>query len=311
MEENNGLQVVEEALARLAILEDVGTEDLTAHVVAESSRAVAVIHARQEGVLSGLGVAMEVFRAIDSSIDLEPLLDPGSRFVPGTPVLRARGPTRSLLTAERSALNFLQHLSGVATMTARFVELVAAAGSGTRITDTRKTIPGLRLLEKEAVLHGGGVNHRLGLYDAVMIKDNHIDMAGGITQAVEAVRAAMPHVPIIVEARCLAEAEEAARLAVGRILLDNMTPEEVVRCVGVIRGIASRFSPFSEEEAATRWIGDTWRTGDSLVQIEVSGRITLANAPQYAIDGVDFLAVGQITHSAPACDLNMDLRVAP
>jgi nicotinate-nucleotide pyrophosphorylase (carboxylating) len=306
-EDLTGLDVVEQALARLAILEDLGERDLTAAVLPEDHRSEAVIRARQDGVLSGTGPASAVFRAVDDAIEVTPLLATGERFAAGREVLRARGRTRSLLTAERAALNFLQHLSGVATRTAQFVDVVA--GTGVRITDTRKTVPGLRLLEKEAVVHGGGVNHRLGLYDAVMIKDNHIDAAGGITAAVEAARRAWAKIPLIVEARSRAEAEEAAGCGAGRILLDNMEPEEVAACVDAIEGIAAGLAAPGDDEKRWRWLYGTWRPGDRVIQIEVSGGIRLANARSYALPGVDFLAVGEITHSAPACDLAMDLRL--
>lgn len=305
-EEFEGFAVVEQAMARLAILEDLSEGDLTAGVLPETHRSEAVVRARGAGVLSGIGPAAAVFRSVDEAIEVTPLLAAGDRFTPGREILRARGRTRSLLAAERAALNFLQHLSGVATLTARFVE--AVSGTGVRITDTRKTVPGLRLLEKQAVLHGGGVNHRLGLYDAVMIKDNHVDAAGGITAAVEASRHAAPKFPLIIEARTRAEAEEAARSAPGRILLDNMKPEEVAACVRAIDAIASGLPAPTEEEKRWRWLFGTWRPGDRLIQIEVSGGIRLSNARSYALPGVDFLAVGEITHSAPAVDLAMDLK---
>jgi nicotinate-nucleotide pyrophosphorylase (carboxylating) len=308
MEANGDLSVVEKALARLAILEDVGDEDLTAAVVPKESRSIGVIRAKEPGILSGLGVAVQVFRIVDETIEIEPCRLDGDRFEIGNEILRATGGTRGLLTAERSALNFLQHLSGIATRTARFVEAVAVSGSGVRITDTRKTVPGLRLLEKEAVVHGGGVNHRLGLYDAVMIKDNHVDAAGGIAAAVEAARASAPAVPIIVEARSLDEAETAARLGVGRILLDNMEPDQVAASVRLIRAIAAKLPEPKEEEESWRWLPGSWRPGDSPIQIEVSGGISLETAVRYALPGVDFLAVGDLTHSAPAVDLSMDLE---
>lgn len=301
-EGGDGLYVVEEALARLAILEDVGEGDLTAAAVPEGLRAVAVVSAREAGVASGLGVAGRVFTIIDPAIIVELLVQPGERFMPGAKLMRAGGSVRALLTAERSALNFLQRLSGIATATARFVE--AVAGTGVRITDTRKTAPGLRFLEKEAVRHGGGVNHRLGLFDAVMIKDNHVEAAGGIAAAVAAARAANPGAPIIVEARTLAEAEIAARLGVGRILLDNLKPAQIDACVGAIRSIERTLDLPSDE---ARWIAGTWRPGDSSIQIEVSGGITLENARGFALPGVDFLSIGAITHSVRAIDLTMDL----
>ncbi|MBM3288009.1 MAG: carboxylating nicotinate-nucleotide diphosphorylase [Candidatus Eisenbacteria bacterium] len=308
MARDEGLGVVEEAMARLALLEDVGEGDLTAALVPEGARAVAVVRARQKGVLSGLGVARAVFRAVDPGIEIESPLEPGEPFGAGDRILTARGSGRALLTAERSALNFLQRLSGVATLTARFVEAARSCGSTARISDTRKTTPGLRLLEKEAVLHGGGTNHRLGLYDAVMIKENHIAVVGGISQAVEAARRAHPGRPIIVEVRAIEEAREAARLDVGRILLDNRTPEEVASCVAAIREVERRL-PARGADDEGRWLPDTWRPGDPRIQVEVSGGIRLDAVARYALAGVDFLSVGALTHSAPAVDMSMDIEI--
>ncbi len=304
MSDDNELKVVEEALARLAILEDVGDADLSAGLIPCGGRAIGTIRAREEGVLSGAGVAREVFRAVDPSIEVDQWVDAGARFKRGDRILSARGEARSLLTAERSVLNFLQHLSGIASLTARFV--AAVEGTGARISDTRKTVPGLRLLAKEAVRHGGGVNHRLGLYDAVMIKDNHIEAAGGIASAVSSARAAHCGVPIIVEASNLREAGDAARLDVGRILLDNMSADQIAQCVAEIRTIEQTLPGAADEPG--RWLPETWRSGDGRIQIEVSGGITLATARIYALPGVDFLSVGELTHSAPACDLAMDLE---
>jgi nicotinate-nucleotide pyrophosphorylase (carboxylating) len=294
--------VVEEALARLAILEDVGEGDLTAACIPAERRATALITAREEGIASGLGVAARVFEAIDASVVIETLLRPGERFAAGARILLATGSVRSLLTAERSALNFLQRLCGIATLTARYVE--AVRGTGVRITDTRKTAPGLRFLEKEAVRDGGGINHRLGLYDAVMIKDNHIEAAGGIPSAVAAARVANPGAPIVVEARTQIEAEVASRLRVGRILLDNMPPDRIPACVASIRAIEGESEIPAHEN---RWIAGTWRPGDRPIQIEVSGGIHLENVRSYALPGVDFISVGALTHSARALDLTMDL----
>jgi nicotinate-nucleotide pyrophosphorylase (carboxylating) len=305
MANGNELTVVEEALARLALLEDVGEGDLSAGLIPGSVRAVASVRAKEAGVLSGIGAAREVLRAVDPTVEVDLWLEAGSRFKPGDRILGARGMARSLLTAERAVLNFLQHLSGVASSTSRFV--AAVSGTGVRISDTRKTVPGMRLLEKEAVRHGGGVNHRLGLYDAIMIKDNHIEAAGGIGHAVASARAAHPEVPIIVEASNLKEAQEAARLDVGRILLDNMTPDRVAQCVGEIRAIERDLPEVKGSEG--RWLPDTWRPGDGRIQIEVSGGITLETARLFALRGVDFLSVGELTHSAPACDLSMDLEL--
>lgn len=303
MQPESDLTVVERALARLAVLEDVGDGDLTAALLPESARATGIIRTREVGILSGLGVAIEVFGVIDPGIAVEVCSEGGGPCSPGDVIMRARGSTRSLLTSERSVLNFLQHLSGIATFTNLYVS--AVEGTGVRITDTRKTTPGLRLLEKTAVLDGGGVNHRLGLYDAVMIKDNHIDAMRGVATAIAAARAATPGAPIVVEARDLAEARAAAEMEVGRILLDNMTPEMVTACVETIREIERAIATPQDD---SRWIAGTWRPGDPLIQIEVSGGITLETARSYALPGVDFLSVGALTHSAPALDISMDLE---
>ncbi|MFB3909312.1 MAG: carboxylating nicotinate-nucleotide diphosphorylase [Candidatus Eisenbacteria bacterium] len=304
-----GLEVVERALARLALLEDVGEGDVSAAAVPEGARATATIRAREPGVLSGLGAAISVFRAVDADVEVETLVEPGSRFAAGDEILRARGAARSLLTAERSALNFLQHLSGVATATRACVDALGGPDARVRLSDTRKTTPGLRLLEKEAVLHGGGTNHRLGLYDAIMIKDNHIDAAGGIAKAAEAVRRSSPGVPVIIEARNLEEAREAAIADAGRILLDNMSPERVRECVRAIREIdATRVAAAgAPADPEWRWIPGTKRPGDPRTQIEVSGRLELSSIASYADLDIDFVSIGRITHSAPALDLGLDL----
>ncbi len=308
MENETDLSIVEEAAARLAILEDVGTGDVTAEIVPGNLKARATVRVKEEGLLSGVGVAVQTFQAIDPEIEVETPVSPGSRIHLGEIVLRARGSARRLLTAERPVLNFLQHLSGIATLTARFVEQVRAAGSASRITDTRKTVPGLRILEKEAVFHGGGVNHRVGLYDAVMIKENHIAAAGSISSAVEGARRIAERFPIIVEVRTLAEAEEAARLAVGRILLDNMGPETIPVVVAAVRRIEDSLPGLEEADRSYRWLPDSWRPGDRPIQIEVSGNLTLENVARYGLPGVDFLSIGRLTHSAPAIDLSIELE---
>lgn len=300
------LAVVEDALARLALLEDVGEGDATSELLPASLQGIGSVRAREPGVLSGAGAALAVFRVVDPSIEATGFKADGDAIAAGERLLYVKGTARSLLTAERCALNFLQHLSGIATLTARFVD--AVRGTRVRITDTRKTVPGLRLLAKEAVIHGGGVNHRLGLYDAIMIKDNHIEAAGGLTEAVRLARAAARSpLPLVVEASNLREAEDAVRSNVGRILLDNMTPEQVAACVAAIRTV-ERTLP-RDEDPAIRFIPESWREGDPWIQVEVSGGIRLDNAWSYALEGVDFLSVGALTHSAPALDLTMDLEL--
>jgi nicotinate-nucleotide pyrophosphorylase (carboxylating) len=268
-------------LIELALAEDVGSGDLTTEfTVPEGRSGQAAIVAKAHGVLAGLPVAAEVFRRVDARIVFEALALDGEPVAPGDVVARLQGPLPGILTAERTALNFLARLSGIATTTARFVDAVAPYKAV--ILDTRKTTPGWRLLEKYAVRCGGGRNHRLGLYDMVLIKDNHIAACGSISEAVRRVRAAGVEVPIEVEVRTLEELEEALGLGVDRILLDNMdlaTLREAVHLAG------------------------------GKVPLEASGGITLENVAQVAACGVDFISVGAITHSAPALDLSLELNV--
>jgi len=268
-------------LIELALAEDVGSGDLTTEsTVPEGRSGQAAIVAKAHGVLAGLPVAAEVFRRVDARIGFETLALDGEPVAPGDVVARLQGPLPGILTAERTALNFLARLSGIATTTARFVDAVAPYKAV--ILDTRKTTPGWRLLEKYAVRCGGGRNHRLGLYDMVLIKDNHIAACGSISEAVRRVRAAGGEVPIEVEVRTLEELEEALGLGVDRILLDNMdlaTLREAVHLAG------------------------------GKVPLEASGGITLENVAQVAACEVDFISVGAITHSAPALDLSLELNV--
>ena len=290
MNENSaGLQALLGALVRLALAEDVGTGDVTTLAVVEPSRrAVGIVLAKAPGVLSGLDVAREVVNAVDPEVTFAARFADGDAIEPGDEVARLEGSARSLLTLERVLLNFVQQLSGVASLTRRFVR--AVEGTGVRITDTRKTTPSLRFLQKMAVQHGGGVNHRIGLYDAFMVKDNHIVAAGSITAAVERIRATGQRLPLIVEAKMPSEVEEVARLGVDQILLDNMSPEEIHRSVTTIRGIEER-----ESRARAR--------------IEVSGGITLETVRAKALPGVDLISIGALTHSAPALDLSLELAL--
>ena len=273
-----------DALIDRALAEDIGPGDITIRAVDPGTvPGRAVILAKGAGVLSGVTVAQRVFERIDAGVTVALLQQDGDVLSAGMPVLRAAGPIAPLLTGERTALNFLGRLSGVATLTAQYV--AAVAGTGTKILDTRKTTPGLRLLEKYAVTCGGGLNHRIGLYDMFLIKENHIAGAGGLTPAVERVlawRAAHePGVLVEVETETLEQVREAAGLGVDRILLDNMTPAEVADAVAVT---------------------------DGRVPLEASGGITLATARVYAETGVDYLSVGALTHSAPAFDCSMQLE---
>jgi nicotinate-nucleotide pyrophosphorylase (carboxylating) len=294
------------SLVSLALAEDVGIGDETTRsAVTAGTMARAVVMAKAAGVISGLMAAKETARQVDPAIIFECLRQDGEGVVPGDKVAILDGPARSLLTMERVLLNFLQRLSGVATLTRRFVE--AVAGAGVAIADTRKTTPGLRLLEKAAVRHGGGVNHRFGLYDACMIKDNHIVAAGGITAAVELVRRGFHErgraLSLTVEAGTVAEAEEAARLGVDQILLDNMEPETIAAAVAMIRRVEEMFARVDEKlgtyQAAHR------------TRIEVSGGVTLETVRDKALPGVDWISVGALTHSAPALDLSMEIELEP
>ncbi|RLE29812.1 carboxylating nicotinate-nucleotide diphosphorylase [Candidatus Acetothermia bacterium] len=268
-------------LIELALAEDVGSGDLTTEsTIPEGRSGQAAIVAKAHGVLAGLPVAAEVFRRVDARIGFEALALDGEPVAPGDVVARLQGPLPGILTAERTALNFLARLSGIATTTARFVDAVAPYKAV--ILDTRKTTPGWRLLEKYAVRCGGGRNHRLGLYDMVLIKDNHIAACGSISEAVRRVRAAGGEVPIEVEVRTLEELEEALGLGVDRILLDNMDQATLREAVHLAGG---------------------------KVPLEASGGITLENVAQVAACGVDFISVGAITHSAPALDLSLELNV--
>jgi nicotinate-nucleotide pyrophosphorylase (carboxylating) len=272
---------LEELVAR-ALAEDVGSGDVTAAAtVPADARAVAVIRQKAPGVISGLGTAEAAFRQCDPGAAVKRLVAEGEWREDGD-VLRVEGTARGILAAERTALNFLGRLSGVATLTARCVREVAS--TRTRILDTRKTTPGLRLLEKAAVRHGGGVNHRTGLYDAILIKENHAAMAGGVGPAVRAARAAAPDLPLEVECRDRAEVDAALEAGAPRILLDNMTPGELRATVDHVAGRA---------------------------ELEASGGITRDDLRAVAATGVDFVSLGALTHSAPALDLSLLLDPLP
>jgi nicotinate-nucleotide pyrophosphorylase (carboxylating) len=266
-----------------ALAEDVGAGDVTsAATVPAATRAAATITQKAAGVVSGLEAAAATFRALDPEVVLERLGPEGRWREPPAPVLRATGDARALLAAERTALNFLQRLSGVATLTARSVREVE--GTGARILDTRKTTPGLRALEKAAVRAGGGVNHRAGLYDMVLIKENHATLAGGVGAAVRAARAAFPDVPLEVECSTPAEVDEALEAGAPRILLDNMGPQE-------LRAVAAQVAGRAE--------------------LEASGGIVFETLRAHADTGVDFISIGALTHSAPALDLSLILEPLP
>jgi nicotinate-nucleotide pyrophosphorylase (carboxylating) len=239
----------------------------------------AAIVARTSCVIAGLDVAREVFLAVDATVRFEALQSDGHVCRPGDHVAALDGPSAGILTAERTALNFLQHLSGVATRTREFVE---AAGGHLKVLDTRKTIPGLRLLAKYAVLCGGGSNHRVGLYDGILIKDNHIAVAGSVTEAVRRVRATAPALPIEVEADTLDDVDAALAAGVDIVMLDNMDDD---RIRDAIRRIGRR------------------------ARVELSGNMTVDRVRRLAGCGADYVSIGAITHSAPAVDLGLDVLV--
>ena len=260
-----------------------GPDATIAATVPEESVALAEVTPRVTGVIAGLPVALAVFDAVLG--DLYEVLagrEDGERLIGGEPALVLRGPVRGLLTAERTALNLLCHLSGVATATAAWVSEVD--GTDCRIRDSRKTLPGLRLLQKYAVRCGGGVNHRLGLGDAVLIKDNHVVAAGSVTAALAAARAHAPELACEVEVDDLDQLEEALAAGAEEVLLDNFTPGECAKAV------------LRRDEVSPK------------TRLESSGGLTLERARAYAESGVDYLSVGGLTHSSPALDLGMDLR---
>ena len=277
-----GSQSLAELVGR-ALAEDVGDGDVTSlSTVPEGARAFATITQKAAGVVFGLEAAEATFRALDAGVVLERLGPEGQWREPPAGVLRAIGDARALLGAERTALNFLGRLSGVATLTARCVQ--AVAGTGAQILDTRKTTPGLRALEKAAVAAGGGVNHRAGLYDMVLIKENHATMAGGVGAAVRAATAAFGYLPLEVECSTLADVDEALEAGATRILLDNMGPPELRAAVA---HVASR------------------------ARLEASGGIGFDTLRAHAETGVDWISIGALTHSAPALDLSLLMEALP
>ncbi len=265
------------------LAEDVGRGDITTEaVVLPGVRARGRFIAKQELVVAGLEVADAVFAVLDSSVEIEAFVTDGDRVRAGEVFARVDGPAEVLLMAERTALNLLQHLSGIATLTRAFVE--AIAGTRAQIVDTRKTLPGLRMLQKYAVLVGGGRNHRFGLDDGILIKDNHIALAGSVRTAIERARKHAGHMhKIEVEVSTMDDLREALEARADIILLDNMSPEMVREAVRLIR-----------EQAPE-------------VLVEASGGITLENVRAYAEAGVDFISIGALTHSAPAADISLKL----
>jgi nicotinate-nucleotide pyrophosphorylase (carboxylating) len=279
------------ALVRAALDEDIGREDITcAATIPAGTQASARLIAKQDLVLAGLRLAERVFRARDANVQFEAKHSDGELILSGETIAHLEGDAAAILTAERTALNFLAHLSGIATLTRRFVE--AIAGTKARIRDTRKTTPLLRKLEKYAVAAGGGTNHRMGLYDAFLIKENHIAVAGGVAEAIRRARAfaegremtayeAVQPTPVQIEVRNEAELREALAARADSVLLDNVTPMEAARLVAIVR---------RERPACL---------------VEISGGVKLTNVRAFAEAGADCISAGALTHSAPAADLSL------
>jgi nicotinate-nucleotide pyrophosphorylase (carboxylating) len=268
-------------LVRRALAEDFGWGDVTTDgIIEQTQKARGVLQAKSPCVVAGLDVASEAFRQLDPGVAVVVYCKDGTRCAAGTIVAEYRGRASALLTAERTALNFLQRLSGIATLTRQFVD--AAAGRVT-VLDTRKTTPLLRALEKYAVRAGGGVNHRGGLDEGILIKDNHIRLAGGVRPAVTRMRNANHEMPTEVEAQSLEQVDEALEAGAEIVLLDNLTTAEIAEAVKRCRGRA---------------------------KTEISGGVTLARLPELAGTGADYVSVGALTHSAPAVDLSLELEPA-
>lgn len=287
------------SLVKYALSEDVGTGDITTlNALASNVHARAALVVRRPGVVAGLDVARLTFREADPGLKFRPLAQDGDAVAAGAAVAQVVGDIGGILKAERTALNFLGHLSGVASLTRRFVE--AVRGTGAVILDTRKTTPGLRFLEKYAVRCGGGENHRLALWDMYLVKDNHVRAAGGITPAIERIlRTRQGDLLLEVEVESLDQLREALRPEVDRILVDNRSVEEVrTAIVEVDRWCAEPREPSPRRmEGARRW-----------PQVEVSGGLDLTTVRAYAETGADFLSVGALTHSAPALDVSLEIE---
>ncbi|MND27372.1 Nicotinate-nucleotide pyrophosphorylase [carboxylating] [compost metagenome] len=275
-------RLIIEPLVRNALLEDLGLAgDITsAAVIPADHRSVVVMAAREPGVIAGLDAADLAFQLVDPAIAMKRHVQDGASVAPGDIIATIEGPSRGLLTAERTALNFLGHLSGIASVTAKIV--AAIAGSKASVACTRKTTPGLRALEKYAVRAGGGMNHRFALYDAVLIKDNHIAVAGSVRDAIRRARQGVGHlVKIEVEVDTLAQLRDVMDEGVDAVLLDNMTPEQLREAVGIVAGRA---------------------------MTEASGRINPQTAAAIATTGIDLISVGWLTHSAPVLDIGLDFE---
>lgn len=271
-------------IVKNALKEDLGKGDITTDSIVPSNiQTLGIIFPKEDGVLCGINIAKLVFEEVDKEIKFEPKMEDGAEFGPGMTIATVIGPAGSCLKAERTALNFLQRLSGIATLTRKFVRLI---GDRIKIMDTRKTTPGLRVIEKYAVRTGGGYNHRFGLYDMVLIKDNHIEIAGSITNAVNAVRenSVKKRIFIEVEVKTLDELREAIELKVDRVMLDNMHLEQIDQAIKLVRA------------------------SNHKIEIEVSGGVNLDNIVNYAELDIDCISIGALTHSAPAIDIALKMK---
>ncbi|MCX5801001.1 MAG: carboxylating nicotinate-nucleotide diphosphorylase [Candidatus Eisenbacteria bacterium] len=278
---------------KYALAEDIGGGDITTSaVVPEELLATAAIFAKEGGVLAGLQVAMIVFRELDPKMELVTHVKDRETLSTGKRICTIKGSARAILAGERVALNYLQRLSGVATLTDRFVR--RARGTKAKITDTRKTTPLMRMLEKYAVWVGGGVNHRFGLYDMFLVKDNHIKAAGSIRAAVEGIRAAKIDIPVEVEAGTFEEVKEACECRVDRILLDNMSLVQIGKCIEIVEN-------HWQELRLKAGGGEKMKRPE----IEVSGGVNLDNVKDIAMTGVDYISVGALTHSFKSIDMNL------
>jgi nicotinate-nucleotide pyrophosphorylase (carboxylating) len=285
-------------LVKFALSEDVGTGDVTTlNAVPSNVGARAAIVAKQAGVVSGMDIAAMTFREVDPTLKFKSTVRDGQEVPAGAALATVSGSAASVMTAERTALNFLMRLSGVATLTRAYVN--AIAGTGATILDTRKTTPGLRILEKYAVLCGGGQNHRLALWDMYLVKDNHIRAARGLTNAIDRIQRTRRDLLLEVEVESLDQLQEALRPEVDRILIDNQPPAVVKRCVEEVDRWYAANPPDHPRvrDGARRW-----------PEVEVSGGLNLKSIRGYAETGVDYLSVGALTHSAPALDLSLEIE---
>ena len=285
-------------LVKYALSEDVGTGDVTTlNAVPSNVGARAAIVAKQPGVVSGIDIAAMTFREVDASLKFKSTVKDGQEVPAGAAIATVSGSAASVMTAERTALNFLMRLSGVATLTRAYVKVIE--GTGAILLDTRKTTPGLRILEKYAVLCGGGQNHRLALWDMYLVKDNHIRAARGLTNAIDRIQRTRRDLLLEVEVESLDQLHEALRPEVDRILVDNQPPAVVKRCVEEVDKWYAANPPDHPRvrNGARRW-----------PEVEVSGGLNLETIRVYAETGVDYLSVGALTHSAPALDLSLEIE---